>query len=529
METTARQYLTAIRQAEVNLNLYSLAVFINHDQLNLSVFPAELLAGKPLLIFVESFAYATHIPHHKQKLVYILSAQRHFAIACYEQGYPVYTVFTLGYHADGVREILTQYPQLRTIAMQPSEWDSRWRLEKLRQEMGDRLTIIANGFFMANLEEFQHKIKKNYRLETFYRAMRKATGYLMREGKPEGGKWNYDKDNRKPLPKKITLPAIPRFSPDAITQEVIALVTQHLPNNFGRLDQFNFAVTHSQALLLLKDFIEHRLARFGAYEDAIKTGEPFLFHSVLSLYLNNGLLLPQQVCMAVLSAYAEGKAPLNSVEGFIRQVIGWREYIRVYYEAMMPAVRHSNYFGFTYGLPECYWSGNTDLACLKDALSHVINYGYSHHIQRLMVLSNFSNLTFTNPQALNQWFWFAYVDAYEWVELPNVLGMATFADGGILASKPYVAGGNYIHKMSDCCRQCPYDVKQKTGDRACPFNYLYWHFVDRHREVFMENGRVSLMTQMYDQKDDREKEAIRQSAVQFITRLPRYNGSLGHH
>ncbi len=521
MQTTAQEYLTAINQEQINLAEHRMAILINHDQLNLSVFPADILASKPLLLFVESLAYATCIPHHKQKLVYILSCQRHFAIACRQQGYPVYTIFTLGYHADGVREILWKYPQLRITAMEPSEWDSRCRLAEVRQAVGDRLTIIANGFFMASLEKFQRQIKKGYRLETFYREMRKATGYLMRNGKPAGGKWNYDKENRKPLPQKITVPPIPRFPPDAITQEVIDLVSQHLPNNFGRLDQFNFAVTRPQVLLLLADFVEHRLANFGSYEDAIKLGEPFLFHSVLSLYLNNGLLLPQEVCDAVIAGYEAGKAPLNSVEGFIRQIIGWREYIRVYYEAMMPAVRQSNYFGFTYELPECYWSGNTDLTCLRDALSHVINYGYSHHIQRLMVLSNFSNLTLTNPQALNQWFWFAYVDAYEWVELPNVLGMATFADGGILASKPYVSGGNYINKMSDCCQQCPYDVNQKAGDRACPFNYLYWHFVDRHREVFMENGRVSLMTQMYDRKDDSEKEAIRTSAVQFISNLPR--------
>lgn len=526
MEHTAEKYLTAINQTSVDVREHRQAIFINHDQLNLAVFPQDILAKKPLLIFVESFAYASFIPHHKQKLVYMLSAQRHFAIACYQLGYPVFTQFTWGFHADAIREMLEQYPQLTITAMQPSEWDSRSRLAQVKQAMGDRLEIIPNTFFMASLAQFRHKINRNYRLENFYREMRKITGYLMQDSKPEGGKWNYDKDNRKSLPKNIKIPPLIQFSADPITAEVIDLVNDYLPHNFGRLTGFNFAVTRSQALELLTDFVERRLANFGIYEDAIKVGEPFLFHSVLSLYLNNGLLLPQEVCEAAISAYEAGKAPLNSVEGFIRQIIGWREYIRIYYEAMMPEVRHSNHFGFTYDLPELYWSGNTDLICLKDAVAHVLNYGYSHHIQRLMVLSNFSNLTFTTPQALNHWFWFAYVDAYEWVELPNVLGMSTFADGGILASKPYIAGGNYIHKMSNCCQQCPYDVKQKTGDRACPFNYLYWHFVDRHREVFMENGRVSLMTQMYDQKDETEKTAIRTSAEKFITNLPRYPTSL---
>jgi deoxyribodipyrimidine photolyase-related protein len=224
--------------------------------------------------------------------------------------------------------------------------------------------------------------------------------------------------------------------------------------------------------------------------------------------------------MAIV-AYKQNIAPLNSVEGFIRQILGWREYVRVYYEAQMPQVRESNYFEFFNNLPQLYWDANTDLICLKDAVTNVLNYGYSHHIQRLMVLSNFSNLTNTDPRQLNYWFWLAYVDAYEWVELPNVLGMSTFADGGILASKPYVSGGNYINKMSNCCSQCTYDVKKKTGSSACPFNYLYWNFVDQHRHSFIENGRVSIMISTYENKTEDEKIAIRDSSIDFIKNLKR--------
>lgn len=524
MIETNREFLAQINDAQSlqnKLKTSDRVLFILYDQLNLQVFPQKLLDQKPLLIFVESLQYATAIPHHKQKLVYILSAQRHFAIACHTQGFPVLNLFTQGFHADAISEFLEQYPQINLSYMQPSEWDTRSQMAALVDKFGARINMIPNNFFITDTEKFKSKIKKGYRLETFYRELRKQTGYLMADGKPVGGIWNYDKENRKSLPKNISIPQIPIIEPDVITQEVIQLVKNYLPDNFGRLEQFGFAVTRDHALNLAQTFITTRLANFGAYEDAIKVGEPFLFHSVLSLYLNNGLLLPQELCEIAIAAYELKLAPLNSVEGFLRQILGWREYIRIYYEAQMPQARESNHFEFTKDLPQLYWNADTDLLCLKDAVTHVLNYGYSHHIQRLMVLSNFSNLTNTDPRQLNHWFWVAYVDAYEWVELPNVLGMSTFADGGILASKPYVSGGSYINKMSNCCSQCKYDVKQKIGSSACPFNYLYWHFVDQHRDSFLENGRVSLMTNVYEKKTEDEKQAIRDSSTHFIMNLKR--------
>lgn len=239
------------------------------------------------------------------------------------------------------------------------------------------------------------------------------------------------------------------------------------------------------------------------------------------MLLNNGLLLPGEVCETALQAYKQGKVRLNSVEGFIRQIIGWREFVRIYYEAMMPDVREANYFDFDRGLPEIYWSGETKMQCMNECLRPVIKDGYSHHIPRLMVLSNFSNLTETDPRELNRWFWLAYVDAYEWVVLPNVLGMSTFADGGVLASKPYVAGGNYINKMSNYCSSCAYNQKEKYGETACPFNYLYWNFIDQQRDTFLENGRANFMVNMFDKKSEEERKGIRESSLKFIEELNR--------
>ncbi|MFM7886134.1 MAG: cryptochrome/photolyase family protein, partial [Pseudanabaena sp.] len=415
----SHKFLTQIDQQgdieQVCLHSYegNLALLILYDQLNLSVFPQELLAKKPLLVFVESLSYATIIPHHKQKLVYILSAQRHFAIACQQAGFPIINLSTERFHADAIADFLGQHQHLHLTYMQPSEWDTRSRMALLSQQFSGRISVIPNNFFIADPEKFTSKIRKGYRLETFYQELRKQTNYLMEDGKPIGGKWNYDKENRKSLPKNIVIPRIPEMETDVITQEVITLVQKYLPNAFGRLDKFNYAVTRDHALELAKLFIEHRLANFGAYEDAIKTDEPFLFHSVLSIYLNNGLLLPQELCEMAIAAYQQNLAPLNSVEGFVRQILGWREYIRVYYEAKMPEARESNYFRFSNDLPQLYWDGHTDLLCLQDAIANVLNYGYSHHIQRLMILSNFSNLTNTDPRQLSRWFWFAYVDAYE--------------------------------------------------------------------------------------------------------------------
>jgi len=519
-----RKYLSHIdnRIDRPDLSNFNKALFILHDQLNLDVFPDWVQKEKPLLIFLESGEKGRELPHHKKKAVFVVSAMRHFAIECSEKGFPVLYHSTDGHFDDGLEEFMKDFTG-DFIYMTPNEWDTRERLNNLKShDFNAVVKEIPNNFFLADAERWKEKIGSGYRMEYFYREMRKQTGYLMDVDEPIGGEWNYDNQNRKALPEGYEVPAIPDVDPDEITREVIEMVSDYFPGSFGEIDNFKYAVSRKQALDLLDNFIDNRLADFGPYEDAMAAGKHKLFHSQLSVYMNCGLLLPAEVCERALNAFkTKENVPLQSVEGFIRQIIGWREYIRIYYEALMPGIRQANHFGFTEKLPAVYWTGSTQMKCMEESLHPVIEDGYAHHIQRLMVLSNFSNLTETDPRELNRWFWFAFTDAYEWVELPNVLGMSTFADGGILASKPYVSSGNYINKMSNYCKSCRYSVSKKTGENACPFNYLYWNFVDNQRETFNESGRVSFMVSMFDKKSSSDKKSIKQSSVKFLENLER--------
>ncbi|MFN1835180.1 cryptochrome/photolyase family protein [Balneola sp. MJW-20] len=517
-----RRYLQEIDQLikRSDPNDHERAVFVLHDQLNLEAFPSWVRDEKPLLIFVESQKKGRSLPYHKKKLIYLLSSMRHFAVECAEAGYPVLYHSGKEHYDEELSGMLHKTDLILTY-MCPSEWDSRERLRSLTDKFDGRVKEIPNRFFLADADEYKEKVADGWLMEYFYREMRKKTGYLMENGEPAGGEWNYDEDNREKLPKDHPIPEIAKTTPDEITKEVVDMINDHFSDHFGSSEDFHYAVTRRQALYRLNEFIEDRLDEFGPYEDAMALGEYDLFHSHLSLYLNNGLILPREVCDRAQQAYDQGEARINSVEGLIRQIIGWREYIRVYYEAMMPEVRNANHFGFENGLPEIYWSGETKMKCMNECLKPVIERGYSHHIPRLMVLSNFSNLTETDPRELNRWFHLAYVDAYEWVVLPNVLGMSTFADGGVLASKPYVSSGNYINKMSNYCRSCEYSITKKTGENACPFNYLYWNFIDKQRETFSQNGRSNFMVNMFDKKKEEDKQAIWESSEHFLSGLKR--------
>lgn len=500
------------------------ALYISIDQLNLSVFPKEVLDEHPLLIFVESKEEVSFLPFHLKKIAYIWSAQRHFALECAEKGFAVLYLSGTEKYDEQLHAWLKEHKDVSLKYMQPAELDLHERMQKLVADFNGRAEEMANTFFMSDPKDWKKKIADGYVMEFFYREMRKRTGYLMNGDQPEGGEWNYDKENRKKLPKSKTPPPVKEFKPDDITKKVIELVREEFNGHIGKIDDFNYAVTRTQALEAMDDFFDNRFKDFGPYEDAMATGKPHVYHSVLSMYMNNGLLLPYELCERAIEEYKAGNAPINSVEGYVRQIIGWREYIRNYYEAMMPEVREANEFGFEHAVPQSFWNGDTKMKCISECVKPVLEEAYSHHIPRLMVLSNYSNLTETDPRELFRWFWYAYADAWEWVVLPNVLGMSTFADGGVLASKPYVASGNYINKMSDYCKNCHYSVKEKTGEKACPLNYLYWNFVDKQRNAFEENGRISFMVNMFDKKSNEEKNTIHEESEAYISGLKRYGG-----
>jgi deoxyribodipyrimidine photolyase-related protein len=356
-------------------------------------------------------------------------------------------------------------------------------------------------------------------MEFFYREMRRESGLLMDGQKPAGGEWNYDAENRKRLPKGLKPPAPPRFAPDDITRDVMALVAERFGAHFGSLDGFAWPVTARDARAALGAFVRDRLALFGDYQDAMAEGEATLFHSLVSTSLNAGLLLPRDACDAAESAWRAGAAPLNAVEGFIRQILGWREYVRGIYWLKMPAYRDLNALGAARPLPAFFWGAPTTMACVRAAVAQTRDLAYAHHIQRLMVTGNFALLAGIAPGAINAWYMAVYADAFEWVELPNTHGMAIHADGGVMASKPYAASGAYINRMSDHCAGCAHDVADAVGPRACPFNFLYWDFIARHADRFATNPRMAMPLRTLGRMDPAKVAAMRTNASAFLDGL----------
>jgi deoxyribodipyrimidine photolyase-related protein len=462
---------------------------------------------------VEALEEASYVRHHKKKIAFLFSAMRHFAEELREAGWRLDYVklddpANQGSFTAQLAHSVALLKPRQLIATEPGEWRVRQAL------IAAGVTLLPDDRFICSVEEFSSwtEGRKQLRMEYFYREMRRKTGLLMDGDQPEGGKWNFDSENRKTADANLFIPRPKAFAPDTITQDVLALVTARFDNHFGDLQPFTFAVTRRDAEEALAHFVKTALPHFGDYQDAMLTGEPFLYHSVVAQYINCGLLDPLAVCKAVETAYRAGKVPLNAAEGYIRQIIGWREYVRGIYWLKMPGYERSNFFGHTRPLPDFYWTAQTDMACIKAAVSQTKEHAYAHHIQRLMVTGNFAMLAGVDPHALHEWYLAVYADAYEWVELPNTVGMSQFADGGLLASKPYAASGAYINRMSNYCGTCCYDVKKRTGVNACPFNALYWNFIARNRELIKGNPRMAQMVRTWDNFADDEKNRIETSA-----------------
>jgi deoxyribodipyrimidine photolyase-related protein len=482
--------------------------------------------SKDIILMCEVWDEAIYVRHHKKKIAFLFSAMRHFAEELQQSGYNVeYTKLDDKDNADSFRgeveRALGQHKIDSIAVTHPGEYRVLADMLTWASDFGVPVEIKPDDRFLCTPEAFADwaKDRKRLRMEYFYRDMRRQYSILMQGNVPIGGKWNYDAENRRSPEEGLDIPGPYSSDTDDITCGVLKLVEQRFLAHFGDLEPFHFAVTRDQALAALQLFIDSRLCLFGDYQDAMIEGEPWMYHSHISFYLNCGLLLPLECVKAAEQAYHQGKAPLNAVEGFIRQIIGWREYVRGIYWLKMPEYRQENYFEAGRDLPGFYWTANTSMNCLRQCVLETRENAYAHHIQRLMVLGNFALLAGIDPKQVNEWFLSVYADAYEWVELPNVSGMILFADGGYLASKPYAAGGGYINRMSDYCKHCDYKVTKKNGPDACPFNYLYWDFVARNREKLQSNHRMGMMYKTYDRMDADKKQAISDASQHFLDGL----------
>ncbi len=484
---------------------------------------AGLDCASDLVLMAEVRDECTYVRHHKKKIVLVLSAMRHFAQRLRQRGVVVrYVALDDPDNTHSLRgEVLraaAEFEPARIIATEPGEWRLLSDMSGWQEATGIPTELADDTRFLCSHRQFRHwaEGRRELRMEFFYRAMRRGHGVLMDQDQPAGGRWNFDAENRKRMPGGVQPPPPPGFAPDAITDAVEALVGREFPDHFGDLAAFDLPVTHEQAVLALDYFVTERLASFGDWQDFMRSGDPVLFHALISTSLNTGLLDPLMACRAAERAWRDGIAPLNAVEGFVRQIIGWREYVRGIYWLRMPQYGRLNALGATRPLPRFYWDGATRMNCMAQVVRDIRAHAYAHHIQRLMITGNFALIAGLDPDEVDEWYLIVFADAYQWVEMPNVRGMALFADGGLMGSKPYAASGAYINRMSDYCAGCAFDVKASTGPRACPFNFLYWDFIARHQDRVAGNGRMAMPLRGLARMDPDRLAAMRDQARAFL-------------
>ncbi len=479
--------------------------------------------GRDTVLLAEVVEEATYVRHNRHKIAFIFAAMRHFGAELRERGFDViHYAYTDGKKSllEAVEAALAETDATAVRVCEPGEYRL---LDAMRQwSLPVPLQMVDDDRFLATHEEFDDwaEGRKQLRMEYFYRQMRRKYKLLLDEdGEPEGGKWNYDASNRQGWRGSEEVPDRPQMKPDAVTCEVIDLVNRVFPDHPGDLDQFYLAVDAGQAEEHFQWFLDHALARFGQYQDALAEESPWLFHSLVSMYLNTGLLDPLAVCRRVEQAWRDGECELPAAEGFIRQILGWREYVRGIYWHSMPEYGERNALEATRSLPDWFWTGKTSMRCLERALEQTLELGYAHHIQRLMVIGNFALLAGLDVRAVCDWYLAVYVDAFEWVELPNTLGMALYGDDGLMASKPYAASGKYIQRQGDHCANCSYSPSRATGEGACPYNSLYWHFIDRHQAALSDNPRMGLVLKNWERRSQDDRAAILSWAEGELERL----------
>ena len=500
------------------------------DQLNSNHSWFKEVSTDVLYVLAELKQESTYVKHHIQKICAFFAGMRAFAAQLEAQGQHVlYVKINDPRSENSFANLLVELAREKSAEIiryqLPDEYRLDAELAELHQQSSFKIIADDTEHFLTSRTDFKNFFagKKQFLMERFYRNMREKHRFLMDGSAPEGGKWNFDHDNRKKYKNEVPIPKPQNFANDvtAIYEEIQQAQLPH----FGTIDasKLIWPITRSQALGVLKHFCEALLPYFGTYEDAMHGDDPFLFHSRLSFAMNAKLLSPTEVIEASISAYrSNDKISIAQIEGFVRQIAGWREYVRGLYWKEMPNYAQLNHLENQNPLPEFYWTGNTKMNCLRKSISQSLSLAYAHHIQRLMVIGNFSLLTQLHPDAVDAWYLGIYIDAIEWVELPNTRGMSQWADGGIIATKPYVSSGSYINKMSDYCGKCAYNVKERVGENACPFNALYWNFLDEKQAFFKDNQRMSMMLALLKKIPAAELAEIKLRAAAVIANPDRF-------
>ena len=493
------------------------------DQLSKNNLVYESISTEDSLLFFEPMSSFYELPHHKQKLIYLITSLRKY-IPTISHGRVIHEKVTENHQGltKTLKRIFSEQQFEKLYVTKPSDYQTLKELMFFCQSNSIILNVLEDTKFVSNEEDFNlwSKGKKSLIQEYFYRWIRKKHSVLMDEGKPEGGKWNLDKENRKGASAlKEIIPDRKLIKTDELTIGVMVEVDKIFNKSFGDFENFNWATTHKEAWNQMLEFFDTYFKNYGSFQDAMKSNEPFMFHSLLSAYLNSGLLDPMDCIEEAECRYRNNKAPLNSVEGFIRQIIGWREFIRGIYWSNMPHYKELNFFNNTNKLPSFFWDGNTKMHCIADVVDTTKKNAYAHHIQRLMVTGNFAMLSGISSNDICDWYLSVYIDAYEWVELPNTLGMATFSDGGVVGSKPYAASGKYINRMSNYCSSCEYNPKNTIEDDSCPFNYLYWNFLMKNQGLLSKNPRMGLIYNTLSKFQEPFKEKVKRKSDIFFKEI----------
>lgn len=496
------------------------------DQLNAQHSWFQQVDNKTTYVLMEMQQETNYVLHHIQKVVAFFAAMRSFKEHLEQEDHQI-IYWTLD-HKDNTQSLTENLEKiLKEGNFEQLEYQlpDEYRLDQQLKDFCAGLEMpsqaVDSEHFITKREEVKEFFgEKSYLMERFYRHWRKQTGYLMDGTDPMGGQWNYDQENRNKLDKKAVVPEpMPLHNQ---VQDIVELLEQEGIETFGRIDgeQFIWPINREQCLELLDYFLENCLENFGKYQDAMHSDYWLLYHARLSFAMNSKMLSPKEIIEKAIATYEDNNnITLASMEGFVRQILGWREYMRGVYWAKMPAYEEENFFEHKRDLPEFYWTGNTKMKCLSHAINQSLDYAYAHHIQRLMLTGNFALLANAHPDAVDAWYLGIYIDAIQWVELPNTRGMSQFADGGLVATKPYISSANYIHKMSNYCKGCHYNYKEKTGDKACPFNSLYWNFLMQHEKKLKSNRRMSMMYALLNKMSGEEKEALLLQAEHYLNHL----------